>query len=170
MLTSIVETSFLIMQGFRKVNPNRWEFANKGFQRGRKYLLKSIQRRNPVFQSHQQQVLLGAGGPYLEVGKYGGAQGEVESLRRDKNLLMLEVMRLRQKQRSTEQGISLISQHLHTTEQKQQHIITFLAKAMKNPILMAHLVQQNEQMRGFQTIVKRRRLPSAGTNNEETGL
>lgn len=155
------------MQGFRKVDPNRWEFANEGFLRGQKHLLKGIQRRKPV-SATQQQLLLAAGGPCLEVGKYGGAQGEIEGLRRDKNLLMSEVVRLRQQQQSTQQEISLLSQRLQTTEQKQQQMMTFLAKAMQNPSFMAQLRQKNEQTKCLETR-RKRRLPSVGSSNVQDG-
>ena len=36
--------------------------------------------------------------PTLQVGRYGGLEEEVEHLKRDKNVLMLELVRLRQQQ------------------------------------------------------------------------
>lgn len=152
------------MQGFRKVDSNRWEFANEGFLRGQKHLLKGIQRRKPASNA-QQQLLLSPGGPCLEVGNYGGVQGEIDSLRKDKNLLMSEVVRLRQQQKSIQQEISLLSQRLHNTEQKQQQMVTFLAKAMQNPSFVAQLSQNDEQTKQLESITRKRRLPSAGSTN-----
>ncbi|MCO5611686.1 hypothetical protein L7F22_065944 [Adiantum nelumboides] len=154
----------LNMQGFRKVDPNRWEFANEGFLRGQKHLLKGIQRRKSV-PIAQQQVVLSAGGPCLEVGKYGGLQGEIDGLRRDKNLLMSEVVRLRQQQQATHQEILTLSQRLHNTEQKQQQMMIFLAKAMQNPSFVAHLVLKTDQTKQLESITRKRRLASAGSSN-----
>lgn len=98
----VSEDCDVILQGFRKVDPDRWEFANEGFMRGRRDLLKSIHRRKPATHANQQQ---GAG---VEVGKVG-SEGEIEKLKRDKSSLMLELVRLRQQQQNTERELQVMT-------------------------------------------------------------
>ena len=90
----------LIVQGFRKVDPDRWEFANEGFLRGRRDLLRTIHRRKPATHAQQQH------GTCVEVGKFG-LEGEIERLKRDKNSLMLELVRMRQQQQNTERELQV---------------------------------------------------------------
>ena len=46
----------------------------------------------------------------VQVGRYGGLEEEVEHLKRDKNLLMLELVRLRQQQQVSKAGWHAASQ------------------------------------------------------------
>lgn len=55
----------LVVQGFRKVDPDRWEFANDHFLRGRRDLLKDIHRRKPS--STAQHAITPAGQTAIEV-------------------------------------------------------------------------------------------------------
>ncbi|XP_024389317.1 heat stress transcription factor A-2e [Physcomitrium patens] len=136
--------------GFRKVDPDRWEFANEGFLRGRRDLLRSIHRRKPSSHAQQQQ------GAYVEGGK-SGLEAEIERLKTDKNVLMLELARVRQQQQSTFRDLQLMAQRLHVSESRQQRMITFLAKAMANPSLFAQFVSQQNESNHL--VRKKRRLP-----------
>ncbi|CAI5988226.1 unnamed protein product, partial [Closterium sp. NIES-65] len=138
---------------------DRWEFANEGFLRGQRHLLRTIQRRKPASQTgaaatnsslphghpHSPASLHGAlpvpASPSLvEVGKFG-LEGEVERLKRDKNVLMLELVRLRQQQQQQASTMQVMEQRVAMNEQRQQHMMTFLAKAVQNPAFLAQLMQ-----------------------------
>lgn len=94
-------SQFLVLQGFRKVDPDRWEFANEGFLRGRRDMLRGIHRRKPATHTAQQQQGV------VEVGKFG-LEGEIERLKRDKQVLMLELVRLRQLLQNTERELQVL--------------------------------------------------------------
>ncbi|XP_042475987.1 heat shock factor protein HSF30-like [Macadamia integrifolia] len=157
--------------GFRKVDPDRWEFASEGFLGGQKHLLKTIKRRRHV--THNIQHQQGGRGPCVELGKYGGLEAERDRLRRDRNLLMLEIVKLRQQQQSSRDQLVTVEERLQGTERKQQQMMTFLCRAFKNPSFVQQLIQLNEQSRelGSGGIGRKRRLPpSRSTENlqEET--
>ncbi|KAL6008190.1 Heat shock factor protein 3 [Asimina triloba] len=158
-------------QGFRKVDPDRWEFANEGFLRGQKHLLKTISRRKPSHVHVQPQPPQGQSasvGACVEVGKFG-LEEEVERLKRDKNVLMQELVRLRQQQQTTDHQLQTLVQRLQGMEQRQQQMMSFLAKAMQSPGFLAQLVQQNDSNRRIAAANKKRRLPKHedGTEGEK---
>ncbi|GAB4858166.1 Heat shock factor protein 3 [Ancistrocladus abbreviatus] len=157
--------------GFRKVDPDHWEFANEGFLRGQKHLLKSINRRKPAHpNTHQPQppVHSTTAKSCVEVGKFG-LDEEVERLKRDKNILMQELVRLRQQQQSTDNQLQSVGQRIQVMEQRQQQMMSFLAKAMQSPGFLAQIVQQqNEGGRHITGISKKRRLPKH--DDENTGV
>ncbi|XP_006650726.1 heat stress transcription factor A-2e [Oryza brachyantha] len=152
--------------GFRKVDPDRWEFANEGFLRGQKHLLKSIKRRKPPHSSANQQSL----GSFLEVGHFG-YDGEIDQLKRDKQLLMTEVVKLRQEQQNTRSDLQAMEEKLEGTEQKQQQMMAFLARVMHNPEFIRQLFSQSEMRKEIEDFVskKRRRRIDQGPELDSTG-
>ncbi|KAK1374993.1 Heat shock transcription factor A1c1 [Heracleum sosnowskyi] len=148
--------------GFRKVDPDRWEFANEGFLRGQRHLLRTIVRRKPTQgQSQQPQQPHGQSssvGACVEVGTFG-LEEEVERLKRDKNVLMQELVRLRQQQQTTDNQLQTMVKRLHGMEQRQQQMMSFLAKAVNSPGFLSHFVQQqNESTKRLTEGNKKRRI------------
>ncbi|KAL1834555.1 hypothetical protein ACET3Z_004206 [Daucus carota] len=124
--------------GFRKVDPDRWEFAHEGFLGGQKHLLKTIKRRRNVSQGMQPK----GGGPCVELGHYG-IDGEFERLRRDRNMLMAEVVKLRQQQQDSKNLIIAMDNRIQATEAKQQSMMNFLAMAIRNPLFLQQYMEKH---------------------------
>lgn len=124
--------------------------------------MKSISRRKPVHLPGQQpsEVQSSSVGACVEVGKFG-IEEDVERLERDKNVLMQELVRLRQHQQTTDQQLHNVGQRVQAMEQRQQQMMSFLAKAMHNPVLLAQfLQQQNDSNRNnIAGSNKKRRVP-----------
>ncbi|MQL99436.1 hypothetical protein Taro_032163 [Colocasia esculenta] len=154
--------------GFRKVDPDRWEFANEGFLRGRKHLLKSIKRKKPPshLSPHQHHSM----GRCVEVGRFG-QDGEIDRLKRDKNILMSELVKLRQEQQNTRAYIQTMEERIVGTEQKQQQMMAFLARAMRSPAFIQQLMQQKERRRELEEAIgKKRRRPIEGGCGDGSGV
>ncbi|CAN4076724.1 unnamed protein product [Withania somnifera] len=149
--------------GFRKVDPDRWEFANEGFLGGQRHLLKTIKRRRNVGQSMNQQ----GAGPCVVIGYYG-IEEELERLKRDKKLLMTEIVKLRQQQQNTRNQIIAMEEKIESTERKQEQMMSFLAKIFSNPTFLRKYldkhVQRKDQQR-FEVGQKRRLTITPGIEN-----
>ncbi|KAG8091624.1 hypothetical protein GUJ93_ZPchr0012g20419 [Zizania palustris] len=143
--------------GFRKVDPDRWEFANEGFFRGQRHLLKMIKRRKPPSNappSRQQSHT-----SCLEVGEFGFDE-EIDRLKRDKNILITEVVKLRQEQQATKDHAKSMEDRLRAAEHKQVQMMGFLARAMRNPEFFQQLAQQKDKRKELEdAISKKRRRP-----------
>ncbi|VFQ60107.1 unnamed protein product [Cuscuta campestris] len=61
---------------------------------------------------------------------------EIERLKRDKTLLVTEIVKLRQKQQSSSAQIAAMDERLRNTERKQHLAMSFLAKLLTNPSLI----------------------------------
>ncbi|KAI3443618.1 hypothetical protein Pfo_000283 [Paulownia fortunei] len=134
---------------FRKIDSDRWEFANEGFQQGKKHLLKHIKRR-------KQQ---GTAQSWMDSTKHG-VEAELEKLKTDQNTLQTEVFNLRQQQEITQRYLAAVKERLHTTEMKQKHMALFLIKFLKNPVRLQHFTEKMRKIRALSSggILKKRRL------------
>ncbi|PHU22102.1 Heat stress transcription factor A-2b [Capsicum chinense] len=143
--------------GFRKIDPERWEFANEAFLKGNKQLLRNIKRRKtPNSQSLPTAQALG---PCVELGRFG-FDGEADRLRRDKHVLMMELVKLRQNQQNTRAYLRSLELRLQGTERKQQQMMNFLARAMQNPEFIQQIIQQKGKRKEIEeAITKKRQRP-----------
>lgn len=148
--------------GFRKVDHDKWVFKNEGFVKGQKVLLKTITRKksthnniHPQQQTHAKLSSVKA----VEVGQFG-LEEEIERLKRDKNLLMQELVIVRQHQQNTDAEINDLRRRIQVMERNQQQMLSFLAMAVQSPGFLSQLVQQNINGRWRSDMSKKRRLPA----------
>lgn len=140
--------------GFRKVDPDKWEFANEGFLRGKRHLLKNIKRRkttNSQSQFEHQDL-----DPCVELGRFG-VDAEIDMLRRDKQVLMGELVKLRQEQQNTTAYLKAIEQRLKETEMKQQKMMNFLVRAITNKSFVQQLIQQKDKRKELEEAISNKR-------------
>lgn len=141
------------------------EFASEWFRRGQRHLLKNIKRRKPP--SHPQDSHQVLDSSCVEVGQFG-PETEIDRLRRDKQVLMVELVRLRQEQQNTKAHLKTIENRLKGTEMKQQHVMGFLARLIQNPSFLQQLnVQQDRRTKLEEVISKKRRAIDQGLSNVE---
>ncbi|XP_077212295.1 winged-helix DNA-binding transcription factor family protein [Tasmannia lanceolata] len=138
--------------GFRKIDPEKWEFANEEFAKDQKHLLKNIHRRKPIH-SHSQPP-----------GSFGDSERaaleeEIERLSREKTALQSDLWRFKQQRSETKLQLEGLAQHVQEMEQRQHRMMSFLAKAVHNPSFLEHLVRMAESSAEFSAINKKRRLP-----------
>ena len=139
--------------GFRKCHSDRFEFGVEGFEQGKPELLTTLRRHDAPRNKKKEADggksasaassgkkgagvksgglktaphVPGSGYDGLELGAYGGITSEVEQLKRDRLLLLKEVMRLREVQSHTQDQVRELSARLASTEQFQSRMMSFV--------------------------------------------
>ncbi|XP_073277571.1 heat stress transcription factor A-7a-like [Primulina huaijiensis] len=142
---------------FRKIDSDRWEFANEGFQRSKKHMLKHIKRRKQspqIMRPHEA-----AAHPWQYPTSHG-VDSELYKLGADQNALRQEIMKLRQQQECSQRYIAAMEERLHASEMQQKHMIIFMLKSLKDPMYLLDCVDRINRRRALNSggILKRRRL------------
>lgn len=128
--------------GFRKIDPDQWEFANEEFIRGKRHLLKNIHRRKPIH-SHSTQNPANSSVPLTDSERQEYEEG-IKRLDQEKTLLLLELQKNTQETQGIKFQIQSLEDRLHILEQKQQQMIAFLAQLLQQPGFASNIMQQYE--------------------------
>ncbi|XP_038890449.1 heat stress transcription factor C-1-like [Benincasa hispida] len=110
--------------GFKKVDPDKWEFASQWFLRGQKHLLKKICRRRQSRNSYFQT-------------KCEDDDGE----------LAIEISKLKEEQRALEIEVESINKRIEATEKRPQQMMAFLHQIMENPEILPRITLKNRRVR-----------------------
>ncbi|KHG10899.1 Heat stress transcription factor A-5 -like protein [Gossypium arboreum] len=140
--------------GFRKIDPERWEFANEDFVKGQKHLLKNIHRKKPIHSHSNPQ------GSFVDPGR-AGFEEEIERLSREKTALEANVLRFREERSAAKHQIEELTLRADQMEQRQETLFNFLEKAVQDSAFVEHLVRKIESMESMDVTAynKKRRLP-----------
>ncbi|GKA81333.1 heat stress transcription factor A-2-like protein [Tanacetum coccineum] len=144
---------------FKKIDPDRWEFANELFQKGKKHLLRGIKRRTNQSQIMQKQTIAEHQQQSCVHQTDSTIESELENLRKDRTTLRQEILKLKQQQESTDKHLQVVQDRMLRMEFKQQKLLLFMSKAFRNPDfvhLLQHLVQNREM--GSVEMCKRRKV------------
>ncbi|KAE8814225.1 heat-responsive transcription factor HSF85 [Hordeum vulgare] len=127
--------------GFRKVDPDRWEFAHASFLRGQTHILRHIVR-------HQSNT------------KHG--KGDIEDDDEDKSssseMLAMEVARLRNEQRATEERVAAMWRQVQEAKRRPKQMLAFILRVVGDPDVLHRLVDSSGSGPGEGAEVKRPRL------------
>ena len=137
-------------QGFRKADPERWEFANEEFIKDQKHLLKNIHRRKPIH-SHSHP-------PGSAVDPERAAlEQEIEKLSREKNALQAKLLSYNYLKTEKLQ-LEDFQRRLDGMEKRQTNLQNFFEKALQDSFIVELLSRKIESM-DLAAYNKKRRLP-----------
>ncbi|KAI3457096.1 hypothetical protein Pfo_013759 [Paulownia fortunei] len=145
--------------GFRKVDPDQWEFANEEFIRGQRHLLKNIHRRKPIH-SHSGQ----ANAVPLSDSEREEFEKEIEKLKQEKDSLQSELERHKQETRGYEHQLRSLGQTLLKIDQRQRQLMVTLAQLLQKPGYASSLMEQSKSQN------KKRRLLALHYLHDEANL
>ncbi|KAF6166425.1 hypothetical protein GIB67_034976 [Kingdonia uniflora] len=141
--------------GFRKIDPERWEFSNEEFIKDQKHLLKNIHRRKPIHSHTQPQ------GTSVDAER-ATLDEEIDRLSREKAAIQANLWRFKQEQPEVKLQLDDLEIRVHEMEERQTRMITFLSQAVGNPTFVECLIRMTGSSLEFPTVNKKRRLPKGG--------
>lgn len=140
--------------GFHKQNPDQWMFGHHNFRRDRPELLRNITRRRPKPQANPTTAALVGNAitqkAVVELGSYG-IEGEVKALKRDKDLLIKELVITRQAEEKLKNRCENLESRVEALEKSSMRMQAFI---------MHYFSQVLQPYSKAMASRKRKRLPS----------
>ncbi|XP_061369179.1 heat stress transcription factor A-5-like [Gastrolobium bilobum] len=137
--------------GFRKIHPERWEFANDDFVKDQKHLLKNIHRRKPIHShSHPPGSLVDP--------ERSSFEEEIEKLSLEKTTIESNIFGFKQDESAAKLHLEDMQQRLDDVEKRQKNLLSFFEKALHNPTFVEQISRKIESM-DLSAYNKKRRLP-----------
>ncbi|KAK7412489.1 hypothetical protein VNO78_03953 [Psophocarpus tetragonolobus] len=149
--------------GFRKIDPEQWEFANDDFIRGQPHLLKNIHRRKPVH-SHSLQNVQGQGASPLTESERQSFKDEIQKLQHEKEQLLRELERHEQEWKFYEAQLQHSNDRLEKLEKKQENLVSSVSQVLQKPGIALNLLPLTENME------RKRRLPRSGLFSDDASI
>ncbi|CAL9039664.1 heat stress transcription factor A-4b [Musa acuminata AAA Group] len=146
--------------GFRKIEPDQWEFANEGFKRGQRHLLNNIHRRKPVH-SHSLHGQLNSSAPLSDAEKQE-LEEEIERLKQEKVVLVNE---LQKQHTQVQHQMRSLEGRLQALGNRLRGLIAFLKRIVKEPRGLSNLVQHFDLHS-----TRKRRLPHFDCFDEDANI
>ncbi|XP_016455353.1 heat stress transcription factor A-4c [Nicotiana tabacum] len=124
--------------GFRKVDPEQWEFANEEFLRGQRHLLKNIYRRKPI---HSHSATGSQSVAPLTDSERQEYEEEIERLKRENSLLQSSAEKHEKFNQEYEFGVNSMEQRLHNIVHRQGKLISLLAQLLQRPEFSSDFIE-----------------------------
>ena len=142
----------LHVYGFRKKNQDEWQFAHPSFLQGRRDLLGEIRRRPPATKAKQQPLASPSQNQHsVEIGRYGQRDMVSEQLLRDKDILVKELIRMRQQQQ--DMAAELMEQR--RKQERTEQTLRDMSEAFRQFVSMGNTGQSGKRSRVDTTLLPR---------------
>jgi heat shock transcription factor len=140
--------------GFRKSDPEQWEFANDDFVGGQPHLMKNIHRRKPVH-SHSLPNIQAQQTSLTDLERQR-MSNQIERLTKEKEGLLEELQKQEEEREGFEQQVKELKDRLQHMEKRQKTMVSFVSQVLDKPGLALNLSpalpETNERKRRFPRI------------------